>query len=175
MRSWAGEVALRLLSVFYGVLSIPLMYQFGRKAINARAGVLAALLLAVTPVHIFFSQTARMYTLLGALALTTWWLVLKLETCRRKGYWLALTACSLIGLATHYYMGLVIASQLAYWLLAGKSQRRLLLHWLLWLAAPLILAGVYLFTSSGARGTLQRMFTHGWSASLDVGLARPGC
>src|SRR5512136_1154844 len=34
-----SEVALRLLSVFCGVLSIPLMYQFGRKAINARAGV----------------------------------------------------------------------------------------------------------------------------------------
>jgi len=52
----SSEVALRLLSVFCGVLSIPLMYQFGRKAMNARAGVVAALLLAVAPVHIAYSQ-----------------------------------------------------------------------------------------------------------------------
>lgn len=167
-----GEVALRLLSVLFGTLSIPLMYQFGRKAIDVRAGVVAALLLAVAPVHIFYSQTARMYTLLGALALLTWWLVLKLETDNRKRYWLTLTVGSLIGLATHYYMGLVIASQAAYWLLAGKRQRRLLLQWLLWLALPMIAAALYLFTSPGAQATVRMLLRRGLGASLDEGPLR---
>jgi 4-amino-4-deoxy-L-arabinose transferase-like glycosyltransferase len=167
-----SEDALRLLSVFCGVLSIPLMYQFGRKAINARAGMVAAVLLALAPAHIFYSQTARMYTLLGALALLTWWLILKLETNNQKRYWLSLTVCSLIGLGTHYYMGLVIASQAVYWLLAGKRQRRLLLQWLLWLSAPILLAVLYLFTSPGAQGTLRRMFGHGLGESLSVGPLR---
>jgi hypothetical protein len=100
-----SEDALRLLSVFCGVLSVPLMYQFGRKAINARAGMVAAVLLALAPAHIFYSQTARMYTLLGALALLTWWLILKLETNNQKRYWLSLTVCSLIGLGTHITWG----------------------------------------------------------------------
>ncbi len=164
-----GEVALRLLSVFCGVLSIPLMYQFGRQAINPCAGLIAALLLAVAPLHVFYSQTARMYALLGMLALLTWWLVLKLETSNRRRYWLALTVCSLIGLGAHYYMGLVIASQAAYWLLAGRRQRRLLLQWLLWLAAPVVLAVLYLLTSPGAQGTLRGMFNRGLSLWLDAG------
>jgi uncharacterized membrane protein len=167
-----GEVALRLLSVFLGTLSIPLMYQFGRRAINARAGVVAALLLAITPVHIFYSQTARMYALLGALALLTWWLVLKLETDDRKRFWLALMVGSLIGLATHYYMGLVIASQAAYWLLAGKRQRRLLLKWALWLAAPLALAVLYMLTSSGAQATVRMLLNRGFGATLQAGPLR---
>jgi mannosyltransferase len=164
-----SEVALRLLAVGCGVLSVPVMYQFGRKAINARAGLVAALLLALAPVHIFYSQTARMYTLLGLLALITWWLVLKLETSNRGRYWLMLTVCSLVGLGTHYYMALVIASQLAYWLVAGRRQRRLLLQWLLWFAVPLALTAVYVLTSSGARATLGAMFNHGLSVWLDAG------
>ncbi len=167
-----SEVALRLLSVFCGVLSIPLMYQFGRKAINTRAGVVAALLLAIAPVHIAYSQMARMYTLLGALALLTWWLVLELETSDQRRYFLALSVCSLIGLATHYYMGLVIASQAAYWLLAGKRQRRLLLQWLLWLALPMIAVALYLFASPGGQATMRMLIHRGLGASLSAGPLR---
>ena len=97
---------------------------------------------------------------------------MKLETSDQKRYFLALSACSLIGLATHYYMGLVIASQAAYWLLAGKRQRRLLLQWLLWLAVPMIAAALYLFTSPGGQATVRMLLHRGLGASLSAGPLR---
>ena len=57
-----GEVALRLLSVLCGVLSIPLMYQFGRKAIDVRAGVVAALAAGSRAgPHLLFADGADVY------------------------------------------------------------------------------------------------------------------
>ncbi len=167
-----SEVALRLLSVFVGTLSIPLMYRVGRATLGERAGWLAALILAVTPVHIFFSQNARMYALLGALALMSWWLILKLQRRDQVRTWLALAAVCFYGLATHYYMGLVIASQAAYWLATWRTHKRLFIKWLGWLGAPLGVSAVYALTSPGVMSTLRVMFAAGLGSEVTVGSLR---
>lgn len=62
-------VALRLLSVTIGVASVPLIYVVGRQLFNRPTGLIAALLLAVSPLHIYYSQEVRMYGLLTLFAL----------------------------------------------------------------------------------------------------------
>lgn len=167
-----SEVALRWLSVFIGTLSIPLMYQLGRAVLSERAGWLAALILTVTPVHIFFSQNARMYALIGALALASWWLVLRLQQTDRRRYWLALAAGCFFGLTTHYYMGLVIASQAVYLALTWRQNKRLLMKWLLWLGLPLGAAALYALLSPGVMSTLRAMFKAGLGTGVTVGSLR---
>jgi mannosyltransferase len=59
-----GEVAYRLPAVVFGVLSIPAAYWLGMLSGGRRAGLLAAVLMALAPFAIHYSQEARMYALL---------------------------------------------------------------------------------------------------------------
>lgn len=80
MRGWRvfgdSEVALRSLSVVFGVASVGAVYLLGRRLFRSPAGLTAAMLLAVNPFFVRYAQEARSYTLtiwlvtLAALALT---------------------------------------------------------------------------------------------------------
>lgn len=61
----AEEWWLRLPSALAGAAAVPLMYLFCRRAFGSvRAALIGALLLAVAPAHVRFSQEARTYALL---------------------------------------------------------------------------------------------------------------
>ena len=62
-------VALRLFSVAAGTLTIPAIYVAGRQMLGRRGAWLAALLLALNPLHVFYSQEVRMYGLVALLSL----------------------------------------------------------------------------------------------------------
>ncbi|MCA1993282.1 MAG: glycosyltransferase family 39 protein [Coleofasciculus sp. S288] len=70
-----SDAWLRLLAVLFGVGSVFLIYQLGRRLFEEPTGLLAALLLAVSPVFINHAQEVRYYTmsicigLAGSLAL----------------------------------------------------------------------------------------------------------
>ncbi|MBI1783787.1 glycosyltransferase family 39 protein [Candidatus Sumerlaeota bacterium] len=57
-----SEMTLRLPAVTFGTLTIPLLYLASRKTLGRAGAFAAALLLAVSYHHIFFSQNARGYT-----------------------------------------------------------------------------------------------------------------
>jgi uncharacterized membrane protein len=59
-----GEWGLRSLSAVAGVATIPVAYFIGRELRGARAGVIAAALVAVNPMLLWYSQEARAYSLL---------------------------------------------------------------------------------------------------------------
>jgi len=64
------EPVVRSLSVLFGVLAVPLIYGVAWQLLRRRlAGLLAALLLAVSPLHIWYGQETRMYALLTFLCL----------------------------------------------------------------------------------------------------------
>lgn len=58
------EGAVRMLSAFCGVLTLPVFYVTTRRFFDAATGLLATLILALSPFHVRFAQEARMYTLL---------------------------------------------------------------------------------------------------------------
>lgn len=57
----ATESLARLPSVFFGVGTVWLTYKLG-ELINKRIGVLASVLLILSPLHVYYSQEARMYS-----------------------------------------------------------------------------------------------------------------
>ncbi len=68
------ELMARLPSVIIGTMSIPLLYQFGKKFFNKHVGLFAALLLTFSQYHIFWSRIARHYILfLFAFLLLAYW------------------------------------------------------------------------------------------------------
>ncbi len=64
-----GEGWLRLPFAFCGILSVPVIAVFGRTLVGRRAALLAALMLAVFPWHLYWSQNARGYSLVMLLAM----------------------------------------------------------------------------------------------------------
>ena len=75
-----SDFAFRYPSVLCGVLLIPLLYRLGRLLDGAALGLLVALLATVNPLQVYYSQEARMYSLLALLATamsTVLWLALR--------------------------------------------------------------------------------------------------
>jgi hypothetical protein len=80
LRAWllfgTSDAWARLPSAFFGAASVYVLYRLGRQLAGARAALVAALLLAVSPLAIDQSQQVRMYALgtllglLGSLALS---------------------------------------------------------------------------------------------------------
>ena len=62
------ELSLRLLPAVFGVLAIPTIYFVGRRLVGTRAALFAAFFLAVSPLHIYYSQFARYWSLVFLLA-----------------------------------------------------------------------------------------------------------
>lgn len=60
-----SEVAVRSLSVVLGVATVWLVFLLGRRLFGRVAGLVAAFLLAISPLHVYYSQEARMYALLA--------------------------------------------------------------------------------------------------------------
>lgn len=58
-----NEFGLRLLPAVFGVLAIPALYLVGRRLIGTNAALFGALFLALSPLHIMYSQLARYWSL----------------------------------------------------------------------------------------------------------------
>jgi mannosyltransferase len=118
-----GEVGMRSLSALLGSATIPIVWAIGRRLGGDRAGVIAAALLAVNPMLVWFSQEARAYALLallGALSALLWLRMLERPGAGRGLAWALVAA---LALATHYYAIFEIAPQ-ALWLLLRVSNVR---------------------------------------------------
>ena len=63
------EFAVRFLSLSFGLLTIPLLFVTARGLFNLPAAILAALLATFSPLYLWYSQEARMYTLITFLLL----------------------------------------------------------------------------------------------------------
>ncbi len=103
-----SEFALRSLSATAGLLAVGGIYLLGRTLFGQMTALLAALLLAVSPLHLWYSQEARMYALVTALSLfASCHLVRALQDGHRR-HWIGYTFWITLALYTHYYAFFVI-------------------------------------------------------------------
>ena len=113
-----SEVALRFPSVFFGALTVPLLWITARRLLGWRAAWLSVLLLALSPLHVYYAQEARMYTLLTCLGLLSSFLLLRLLSLqspdlRSPTVWAyVLTAAA--ALYTHYFAFFLLAAHALY-------------------------------------------------------------
>lgn len=135
-----SEAALRGFSLLLGVLTVPLMYAVAWQLFHERlSALLAALLLAVSPLHVWYGQEVRMYTLLTFLCLlSSYLLLLVIQLELRPGkklealaLWVAYTLITIAAVYTHYFAFFVLAFQALYlflvWWERGLHPARLLL------------------------------------------------
>ncbi len=127
-----GEAALRWPSAFFGVLMIVLAYALGRRLFGPPAALLAALLAAVHPLWVYYSQEARMYTLLTALGMLAGYALLRVLAASKPQiggaksrllWWLAFAIAAIALLYTHYFAAFLLLAFAVYFLVVVLVQR----------------------------------------------------
>jgi mannosyltransferase len=128
-----GEWGLRFLSALAGVVTIPVAFLVGRELRDERAGVIAAALVAVNPMLLWYSQEARAYALLGLFcALSLLYCVRALERdAGSKHDFVLWGVFSALALATHYFAVFPLIAEVV--LLARRRGRAILSG--LWIVA----------------------------------------
>ena len=115
------EFALRFFTLYIGVLTIPLLYISARRLFaNRLAGLAAALLATLSPLYVWYSQEARMYTMVTFLLLLSSYALVRAladspeaERGRRR-WWALFGLANIAAVYTHYFAFVIIAFQLMY-------------------------------------------------------------
>jgi 4-amino-4-deoxy-L-arabinose transferase-like glycosyltransferase len=119
---------MRTLPALCGIVTIPLMAVLGRRLLNPAGGLLAAMLLAISPLAVELSNEARTYALQELLIVVSTLLLLRWLDHRRPIDWLLYAFSIYLACLTHYYT-FVLPLAHAAGLVVGGVNRRLLLAW----------------------------------------------
>lgn len=133
-----GEFGLRSISALAGVATVPFVYLIGIELRGRSAGLMAAALVAVNPMLLWYSQEARAYSLLALLcAMSLLYCVRFLRHGRRRDLtiWGVVSG---LALATHYFAVFPILAEVV--LLARRRGRDSLAGIWIAAAAALLLA-----------------------------------
>ncbi len=107
--------AFRGFSVVFGILTVWAVYGLGSRLFNPKVGLLSALLAAVHPFQVWYSQEGRMYSLAAFLsALSMYLLAGALQTPLKRSRWALFAICGLTLLYTQYYGALLLTALVIY-------------------------------------------------------------
>ncbi len=113
-----APTALRLFPVALGTCSIYLIYLLGCKISNRKAALVAALLLALSPQHIWYSQELRPYAFLVFVVLLSTLFLVNLNRSTSVRCYTAYIAVNVILVFTHIFAFIALAAQGIYLFLA---------------------------------------------------------
>lgn len=74
-----GEAVVRIPSVILGVATVWLTFLLGKRLFEKKVGYLASFLLTIAPLHIYYSQEARMYALAAFSSSLNWYFFTKIN------------------------------------------------------------------------------------------------
>lgn len=107
-----SEYSFRFPSVLAAVVTVPLLWQLARRLLSTRAADVAAVLVAFSPLWLWYAREARMYTLLTALGVASFLILLSLlERGPRLSLLLGLAALDTAAVYTHFYAWFLVAVQ----------------------------------------------------------------
>lgn len=128
------EFAVRYSTVFFAVLSVPMIYRIGMSWFGLPTGIFAALFLSLARFHLWWSQDVKMYTLVIFLGLLSLYVFMKLLQRPRAMLWVAWGLCTWAVMLTHYITILVpVVENLVFGAVilldSGRRSWRLVLQW----------------------------------------------
>lgn len=116
-----SEISVRFPSVIFGVLTIYLTYLIGKNLFSKRVGLIAAILLALSPLHVYYSQEARMYSFAAFAASLSFYCFTKIIQGKRLAF-IFFGLANILVLYSDYLAYFVFPAQLTYLLL--ERERR---------------------------------------------------
>ncbi len=164
LRGWLhlahGDAAVRLLSVIPAAATIPLVYGLGARLFGLRAGLVAALLLAVHPEHVAYSQEARGYSLVVFLVTLCWWFLVRWQEAGSARDAAGFVVSSVLAVYTHFFAALALVAQGAALIFIKPVDRKQLL--ISGVAAALLISPAIVFVLTSNVGQI------GWVPALSA-------
>ncbi len=153
------EFIIRSLSVIIGLGSIVAIYALARQLFNTRVALLSALLLAISPLHIWYSQEGRMYILVATLGLCSAYFMLLALRDGRLWHWLAYVLSTAMAMNTHYFAIFLAPFENAYVLYLFVRQHARHGLWKRWLLSQ---TAVALLSAIGLAGVFSSESNYWW-------------
>jgi len=125
-----SDFGLRLLSIFFSLLSILFLFAFVQQLSSRRTALLATLLSVFSVPHIHYATEVRMYSLTVLLALMNMFYLLKWQEKQSTYHTISylLTACA--ALYTYHFLAFIFLAQWIYIVLTHFRNLPLLKNWL---------------------------------------------
>ncbi len=127
-----SEISVRLLSVGFGVATVLLLYLVTKRLFSKRVGIISSLLLSLSPLHIYYSQEARMYAMAGFLSLLTVWIFIKIINSKKaKSHeFVTLAIVSMMLIYTNYVATFTLVFLIAWLVLKREILKRYSKQWI---------------------------------------------
>nr|WP_282594155.1 glycosyltransferase family 39 protein [Halorientalis brevis] len=106
-----SETALRAPSAVFGIISLPLIYLVGRHMFDRETGLVATVVLAVSPFHLYYAQETRMYSFLTATTLLSFLFLLRLRETPSRANVAGYVTGTMLTVALHPFGFLVVVAQ----------------------------------------------------------------
>ncbi len=159
LRTWGALIP--------GLLSIVATYALGSVLYNRQTGLIAALLLATSSFHIFYSQELRPYALPTAWASISMFALVKWNNSNNKSYLAGFAASTLGGLYSSYLYPFLLFGQICWIAVTHRSK-----IWQFFGALTLVLIGylpwVPIFVQQLTVGTQLRTLLPGWESVVST-------
>jgi len=149
---FGGDVeTIRLLSLGFFLLTIPVIYAIAREVLRFRWALFATVVFSLSPFMLWYATEARMYTMLVLVASLNQLFFLRI--IRRNKGWVPFALTAILGAYSHYFFLFTLAAQGIYFLIrrhsfAPGSFKKLVLTAILVVAA--LSPWIYYFTSLGS-------------------------
>jgi uncharacterized membrane protein len=118
-----GEVALRLPSALAGIATVGVAWAIGRELAGRRCALIAAALVAVNPLFVWYSQEARVYALFALSSAVAMLCCVRARREPTPGRMAAFALAGALALLTHYFAAFLLLGMVL-WLLRDPAGRR---------------------------------------------------
>jgi hypothetical protein len=109
-----SEFSVRFPSLVFSFLSAIIVFFLGKSLFNKKAGIFAAMLIGLSPFHLWYAQEARDYSMVLFLGLLSSWLIYNIVNKNKKNLWLYFTLVSIAGFYTNYFYAFLLLAQFLY-------------------------------------------------------------
>lgn len=116
----ATELSARMPSVIFGTLTVYVIYLIGKKLYDEKTGLIAATLLATAPLHIYYSQEARMYAMAAFFVSLSVYFFISIINKDKIIFWIGFIVSTTLMLYTDYIPYFMLPTYLFYLFLFRK-------------------------------------------------------
>lgn len=132
-----SELSVRLFGALAGALTVLPAYWLGKALFGQRVGAIGALLLAVNPYHVWYSQEVRMHSWAVLFTLISVYACWRLVNGGRWGWWVLHLLSTALTFHLHYYVGFAVLAENLFvavylWAKKGGLFTREAWRWLRW-------------------------------------------
>jgi len=142
MHGWqrlgSAEWIVRFPSVIWAMLGLNATFLLAREIGGRSLALQATLLLAVSPLYIWYAQDARMYTMAAFWVTASTFFLVRAWHASRWSDWLGYAVCVSVALLTHLLTPVVYFSQALFLILQFRQEPRKLQSWMLAMIGPAV-------------------------------------